>query len=188
MLVDNGVASAQQLNTLLLDNESALKTLVANLVTVSAIQAVPVRLNGLRYILTIYPSTVYDGFKPAPGDGKAHFAIDGPNRTRRRQLCDACLQPNEPRLHRLAEWQQQRALRAHQHQGVCVVTAGPASSKGTATIKAKFNAFCNPNSPSYTAGSDVRGAQNAPRPPGDTTAFPAGLTRVRAERLARRIE
>lgn len=169
LLIDNGVASAQQLNTLLLNNESALQTLVSNLVTVSAIQAVPVRLNGLRYILTIYPSTVYDGFKPAPGDGKAHFAIDTdqnpPN------CATLAASPTAPGYVAPPGGDSSQATYAKTNtRGVRRDGSGRYPSTGD--IQAKINAFCNPKSPQYTAGSDVRGAQNAPRPPGDDTAFP----------------
>jgi phospholipid/cholesterol/gamma-HCH transport system substrate-binding protein len=168
MLIDNGVASAQQLNQLLLDNESALTTLASNLVTVSAIQAVPVRLNGLRYILTIYPSTVYDGFKPAPGDGKAHFAIDTdqspPN------CATVASSPTAPGYVQPPNGSNSSTYAKTNTKGVRRDGSGKYPS--TAGIQAKVNAFCNPKSPQYTAGTDVRGAQNAPRPPGDTTAFP----------------
>jgi phospholipid/cholesterol/gamma-HCH transport system substrate-binding protein len=168
LLIDNGVASAQQLNSLLLDNESALTTLASNLVTVSAIQAVPVRLNGLRYILTIYPSTVYDGFKPAPGDGKAHFAIDTdqspPN------CATTASSPTAPGYVQPPNGDNNAPYAHSNTKGVRRDGSGRYPS--TAGIQGKFNAFCNPKSPLYTAGSDVRGAQNAPRPPGDTTAFP----------------
>jgi phospholipid/cholesterol/gamma-HCH transport system substrate-binding protein len=167
-LIDNGVASAQQLNQLLLDNETALTTLASNLVTVSAIQAVPVRLNGLRYILTIYPSTVYDGFKPAPGDGKAHFAIDTdqspPN------CATLASSPTAPGYVQPPGGSNSSTYAHDNSKGVRRDGSGLYPS--TAAIQAKFNAFCNPKSPQYTAGSDVRGAQNAPRPPGDNTAFP----------------
>ncbi len=168
-LIDNGVASSQQLNSLLLDNEHPLSTLVANLVTVSQIQAAPIRLNGLRYILTIYPSTVYDGFKPAPGDGKAHFAIDTdqspPN------CATLASSPTTPGY-------APNATGSNQSNGFATTNEkgvkrdGSGNHPSTGDIQAKFNAFCNPKSSQYTAGSDVRGAQNAPRPPGDDTATP----------------
>ena len=152
----------------MLDNETALTTLASNLVTVSAIQAVPVRLNGLRYILTIYPSTVYDGFKPAPGDGKAHFAIDTDQSPPNCETVAAS--PTAPGYVQPPNGSNSSTYAHSNSRGVR--RDGSGNYPSTADIQAKFNAFCNPSSPQYTAGSDVRGAQNAPRPPGDTTAFP----------------
>lgn len=154
-LIDNGVASAQQLNSLLLENEGPLYTLLSNLVTVSAIQAVPIRLNGLRTILTIYPTTVYNGFRAAPGDNKAHFGIVGPTEAESPPLCETpAANRNAPGYLSTPELQR----RGDDTRGQ--------------DPRAKLNAYCNENDPSYQPGSVVRGAHNAERPPGDDTATP----------------
>jgi phospholipid/cholesterol/gamma-HCH transport system substrate-binding protein len=168
-LIDNGVASSQQLNSLLLDNESALTALAGNLATVSGIQAAPIRLNGLRYILTIYPSTVYDGFKPAPGDGKAHFAIDT-DQSPPNCATDASSPTAPGYVPNATGGNQTNGFATTNQKGV--KRDGSGNHPSTGNIPAKINAFCDTKSPSYTAGTDVRGAQNAPRPPGDTTARP----------------
>jgi phospholipid/cholesterol/gamma-HCH transport system substrate-binding protein len=69
-LFANGVTSAQQLQTLLKDNETDLPVLLSNLVTMGSIQEA--RLPGLRQVLALYPSQVANGFLTAAG-GYAHF-------------------------------------------------------------------------------------------------------------------
>jgi phospholipid/cholesterol/gamma-HCH transport system substrate-binding protein len=152
-IIDRGVVSAKVTQGLIQDNATALTALISNLVTVSQIQAAPVRLNGLRTILTIFPSTVYNGFRAAPGDNKAHFGIVND------QNAPNCKTPassrNGPGY----------VNGANQRDGAN--TAGQ-------SYKAKLNADCllGHNSP-----STVRGGRNAPRPPGDHTGEPQNLPR-----------
>jgi phospholipid/cholesterol/gamma-HCH transport system substrate-binding protein len=152
-LIDNGVKSAQQLDALLKENEGPLFTLLSNLVTVSAIQAAPVRLDGLRTVLTIYPTTVYNGFRAAPGDNKAHFGIVSP--TDQEPMNCATQAPT-----RNAPGYLYPAFRRNGED-----TTGQ-------DLHAKLNADCLlPHSDDQT----VRGARNAPRPPGDTTGEPSSF-------------
>jgi phospholipid/cholesterol/gamma-HCH transport system substrate-binding protein len=72
-LLDNGVASAQQLDTLLKANESSLPVLLSNLVTVGDIQRL--RIPGLKQLLITYPEDIRNGFFNAPGDGTSHFGL-----------------------------------------------------------------------------------------------------------------
>jgi phospholipid/cholesterol/gamma-HCH transport system substrate-binding protein len=152
-LIDNGVKSAQQLDGLLQENEGPLFTLLSNLVTVSAIQAAPVRLDGLRTILTIYPSTVYNGFRAAPGDNKAHFGIVSPA-DQNPKNCDTQAPTRTAPGYLFPKF-----IRDGEN------TAGQ-------DPKAKLNADCLlPHNSDQT----VRGARNAPRPPGDTTGNPSSF-------------
>jgi phospholipid/cholesterol/gamma-HCH transport system substrate-binding protein len=150
-IIDRGVVSANETQRLIQDNAGALGALVSNLATVSQIQAAPVRLDGLRTILTIYPSTVYNGFRAAPGDNKAHFGIindmKAPNCTTQSST------KNGPGFVRTKD----------QREG--------SNTKGQ-SYKAKLDADCllPHNSP-----STVRGGRNAPRPPGDHTGDPSNL-------------
>jgi len=57
-LLDNGVVSAQTLNTLLLQNEQQLPTFFGNLVTLGQLEQV--RLDGLQSILVLYPLMAAD--------------------------------------------------------------------------------------------------------------------------------
>jgi phospholipid/cholesterol/gamma-HCH transport system substrate-binding protein len=70
--LDNGVVSAQELQTLLQDNQTDLPVLLANLVTLGQIQAV--RIPALQTVLTIYPADVANGFLTAQA-GHAHFGL-----------------------------------------------------------------------------------------------------------------
>src|SRR5213079_1159820 len=74
---DNGVKASQQLDTLLKDNQSALPTLLGNLITFNRIQAV--RLPYVRATLELFPSLTAGGFYVTPGDGTAHFGMVNDN-------------------------------------------------------------------------------------------------------------
>ena len=71
-VLDNGVASSRELDSLLKANESTLPSLLGNLVTLGEIQAA--RIPGLRTILVAYPPNVANGFFTAAG-GLAHFGL-----------------------------------------------------------------------------------------------------------------
>jgi phospholipid/cholesterol/gamma-HCH transport system substrate-binding protein len=72
-VLDNGIPAAQQLQTLLADNASALPTLLGNLITFQQIQQV--RLPYVKAILQLLPPQVAGGFLVTPGDGTAHFGM-----------------------------------------------------------------------------------------------------------------
>jgi phospholipid/cholesterol/gamma-HCH transport system substrate-binding protein len=76
-VLDNGVGASKQLAGLLRDNESALPTLLGNLITVNQIQAV--RLPYVRATLELFPSLTAGGFYVTPGDGTAHFGMVSDN-------------------------------------------------------------------------------------------------------------
>jgi phospholipid/cholesterol/gamma-HCH transport system substrate-binding protein len=70
---DNGVTASRQLQTLLVNNESALPTLLGNLITFNSIQQV--RLPYVKAILQLLPPQIAGGFYVTPGDGTAHFGM-----------------------------------------------------------------------------------------------------------------
>ena len=72
-IFDNGITASKQLQTLLVDNESALPTLLGNLVTFNSIQQV--RLPYVKAILQLLPPQIAGGFYVTPGDGTAHFGM-----------------------------------------------------------------------------------------------------------------
>ena len=72
-IFDNGIVASKQLQTLLVDNESALPTLLGNLITFNSIQQV--RLPYVKAILQLLPPQIAGGFYVTPGDGTAHFGM-----------------------------------------------------------------------------------------------------------------
>src|SRR3954462_771657 len=72
-IFDNGIVASKQLQTLLVDNESALPTLLGNLITFNSIQQV--RLPYVKAILQLPPPQIAGGFYVTPGDGTAHFGM-----------------------------------------------------------------------------------------------------------------
>ncbi|HVA61172.1 MAG TPA: MlaD family protein [Mycobacteriales bacterium] len=146
--LDNGVLSAQQLQQLLQANQTDLPVLLSNLVTLAQVQEV--RIPGLKTILALYPSNVANGFLTAgsttPGQpllGHAHFGIA-----------------------------------TTQNPAVCTTGYGttprsnvPSNYGGPANL----NTYCNQSvlaNGGSSGPSDVRGARNSPRPPGDSTENP----------------
>ena len=72
-IFDNGIIASKQLQGLLVDNESALPTLLGNLITFNSIQQV--RLPYVKAILQLLPPQIAGGFYVTPGDGTAHFGM-----------------------------------------------------------------------------------------------------------------
>ncbi|MHB8342391.1 MAG: MCE family protein [Mycobacteriales bacterium] len=138
-LLDNGVGGTAQLQSVLASNAQALPVLLGNLITLGQIQMV--RLPGLKVILLLYPGSVADGFLTAPGDGTAHFGL----------ITDSnpavCTNGYQAVKHRNGSGNNPQ-----------VNDGGPAN----------LNVDCTDKS-SPTTLDDLRGARNAPRPPGDTT-------------------
>ena len=140
---DNGVRSANEVTALLQDNRNALPILLGNLVTVNEIQAA--RIPGLKVLLSLYPASVANGFLASPGDGTGHFGLVA---TDQAPVCtNGYLPPSQWRNNTLDP------------------KANPEAFGG----KANLNTYClEPHDSQVT----VRGARNAPRPPGDDTARP----------------
>ena len=72
-VLDGGVVASKQLQGLLVDNASALPTLLGNLITFQQVQQV--RLPYVKAILQLLPPQVAGGFYVTPGDGTAHFGM-----------------------------------------------------------------------------------------------------------------
>lgn len=153
---DSGVVAAQQLQALFAEIQGPLPNLLGNLITAAQIQAVPVRLDGLRTMFTVYPINVFNGATVTPGDGTAHFGLVLNNTN---NLCrdpkatnpDApgYVQPGQPGFRRLNP---------------------DGSQPGDYGGASKLNVFCNPDGGAYGPDSSSitpRGSRNAPRPAGD---------------------
>jgi len=148
-VLDNGVQSAQQLDTLLTTLRPTLPILLGNLITVGQIQAAPVRIAGLKVTLTEYPLSVKNGtIVTPPGSGFARFGL----------VTQGDSPPGAPVCKQGYESTQRRGN-------------GDASSKPVEGVPPNLNAFCKAPS---NAPTGVRGARNAPRPPGDVELGTAG--------------
>jgi phospholipid/cholesterol/gamma-HCH transport system substrate-binding protein len=149
---DRGIVSADEVRTLLRENSSVLPVLLDNLIAVGRIQAVPVRLDGLRTILTVYPENVYNGFNVVPaGTSASRFGL----------VTDQ--QPPPCQTYASSRSAPGYVPPADRRSGA---GRDPAHDYGGA---AKLNAYCLLP---HGSASDVRGARNAPRPAGDDTDRP----------------
>ncbi|MGH8870348.1 MAG: MCE family protein [Actinomycetes bacterium] len=72
-VLDEGARTSSEVTDLLQTTRPGLSVLVANLLTVSQVQAV--RLPALEQILVTYPANVAGGYTVVPGDGSAHFGL-----------------------------------------------------------------------------------------------------------------
>jgi hypothetical protein len=139
---DNGIAASKQLQGLLVDNESALPTLLGNLVTFNSIQQV--RLPYVKAILQLLPPQIAGGFYVTPGDGTAHFGMV--NQTQQDQPQSPCT----------------NGYTAAQPPGFTPTKLrgndGPSQWGGPANL----DAYCKNDDT-----NDQRGSRYAPRPKGD---------------------
>ncbi|MFL6140043.1 MAG: MCE family protein [Frankiaceae bacterium] len=151
-VLDRGVVASDEVRALLRQSSSVLPVLLDNLVTIGRIQAVPVRLDGLRTILTAYPENVYDGFNVVPaGTAASRFGL----------VTDQ--QPPPCQTYAKDRSGPGYVPPAQRRSGA---GRDPARDDGGT---AKRNAYCLLP---HGATSDVRGARNAPRPAGDDTDRP----------------
>jgi phospholipid/cholesterol/gamma-HCH transport system substrate-binding protein len=151
-ILDSGIVTADQVRALLQENSQTIPVLLDNLVTVGRIQAVPVREAGLKTILTAYPLNVYNGFSVVPaGSAAARFGM-----------------VNDMNAPVCTTYAANRSAPGYIPPKDRRSGAGrdPAADYGGT---AKRNAYCLLP---HSSPSDVRGARNAPRPPGDTTDRP----------------
>lgn len=144
-ILHNGIGSSQQLAALFSGLTTPFGTLLANLTTLSQIQLA--RLPGLKVVLSLYPADVANGFLASPGDGTGHFGLI------LQDPAPVCTKGYIP----ASQWRNN--------------TLNPATSPQNFGGPANLNTYClEPHNSQIT----VRGARNAPRPPGDTTAGPEG--------------
>lgn len=138
---DGGIQSSAELQKLLNDNRSQLPVFLSNFVTLGQIQAA--RIPGLESLLVLYPANVANGYLASAG-GYAHFGlVAAPNPNTK--ACTTGYESTKRRTNRTGDW------------------------NGAANL----NTYCtspDQGGASNPSGSDVRGAQNAPRPAGDSTA------------------
>jgi phospholipid/cholesterol/gamma-HCH transport system substrate-binding protein len=179
-LLDNGVLSAQTLNSLLQDNEKTLPTFFSNLVTLGQLQQV--RLPGLQTILVLYPLLAADtpsALDSTDGSGLADAqfaatttmsapacnlpATDGSEGTSGYQSTTPRVEnPNNPKFTNNSP-----TNKNPQKTGF----GGPANLNTLCTAP---NATSNTTYGASSGTSDYRGAGTVPRPAGDTTGKPGG--------------
>lgn len=139
-LFSNGTQSARETTDLLETNRSALPVLLANLTTVAQIQSI--RLPAIRQILVTYPNVIAGGFTVVPNDGTTHFGFvlsgGGGNPQGTGAAPPPCTEGYETTKRR-----------------------PPTDLK---LREANLNAYCKLKP---ETNRNVRGAQNAPRPPGE---------------------
>lgn len=73
VVLDRGAVASKELQAVVRENDRALGTLLANLVTVG--QVTSARAEGIDQLLITYPEVVAGGFTVVPGDGTAHFGV-----------------------------------------------------------------------------------------------------------------
>lgn len=132
--------------------DTSVGVLLGNLLSVSEIAAAPVRLNGQNNLLVILPLIIQGTFNIQPGDGYTRLGL-------------------------VLTTDQAVCTEGYQSSGrPPVQQKHPSDPAGDPDLRANLNAFCA--SPPST-GIDVRGAANASRPPGDTTARPVPVANPR---------
>jgi phospholipid/cholesterol/gamma-HCH transport system substrate-binding protein len=142
-ILDEGPATLDATRKLIEENQANVGVLLGNLLTVAEIVAAPVRLSGLNRQLVLLPRIVQGTFVIQPGDGYA-------------------------RLGAVIDTSQAVCTKGYESSGTPPVEPINLSSvPGNPSLRANVNAYCA-NKPS--SGIGVRGAANAVRPPGDTTA------------------
>jgi phospholipid/cholesterol/gamma-HCH transport system substrate-binding protein len=151
-LLDNGVTASQQLTGLLQDNANNLPIVLSNLVTLGGIQER--RLSGLQALLIAYPPSV----------------ADGPLLTRSSSV---------PGQEYVGQPVAQFGMVVGSTPPVCTTgygspdTAVP-NDPAHANSPANLNTLCEAPDAGPRGPSDQRGAQTAPRLPGDNTGVRGG--------------
>jgi phospholipid/cholesterol/gamma-HCH transport system substrate-binding protein len=72
-VLDGGIVTAEQVRTLIRENQASISALLANLITSG--QVTVARLDGLEHVLVAYPDNVAGGYTVVPGDGTSHFGL-----------------------------------------------------------------------------------------------------------------
>lgn len=73
VILDRGAVASKELEAVVRENNPALGTLIANLVTIG--QVTSARADGIDQLLITYPEVVAGGYTVVPGDGTAHFGV-----------------------------------------------------------------------------------------------------------------
>ena len=73
VILDRGAVASKELEAVVRENDRALGTLLANLVTIG--QVTSSRVDGIDQLLITYPEVVAGGYTVVPGDGTAHFGV-----------------------------------------------------------------------------------------------------------------
>ncbi|MGH3744726.1 MAG: MCE family protein [Mycobacteriales bacterium] len=170
-LLDNGVVSAQTLQSLLQDNEQTLPTFFSNLVTLGRIQEV--RLDGLHTILVLYPLLAADtptALDPTDGSGlaTAQFAAtltSSPNSCDNRTNPDSGYQSTNRRTENPDK----------------ASNFGGAANLNTMCLAPDQAPTANQQTPKGNGTTDYRGSATFPRPPGDNTGTQGGAIGTKAD-------
>lgn len=142
-ILDEAPGALDAVRTLLTDNQPAIGVLLGNLLTVTDVVANPIRLQGVNTELVLLPRIVQGTFNIQPGDGYA-------------------------RLGAVVDTSSRICTKGYESSGTPPLQARDVSSvPGNPSLRANLNASCTEPA---SAGVDVRGAANVPRPPGDDTA------------------
>lgn len=143
VILRTGPTTLTAVSKLLADNEASVGVLLGNLLSVGEIVAQPIRLRGLNTLLVLLPRMLQASFNIAPGDGYARLGV-------------------------VVDPAQAVCTRGYESSGAPPTQPAELSDvPGNPALRANVNAFC---AESPSSGIAVRGAANAPRPPGDTTA------------------
>lgn len=142
VILRTGPTTLTAVSKLLADNEASVGVLLGNLLSVGEIVAQPLRLRGLNTLLVLLPRMLQASFNIAPGDGYARLGV-------------------------VVDPGQAVCTRGYESSGTPSTQPAELSEvPGNPDLRANVNAFC---AEPASSGIDVRGAANAPRPPGDTT-------------------
>jgi phospholipid/cholesterol/gamma-HCH transport system substrate-binding protein len=142
-ILADGPETLREVRTLLADNQADIGVLLGNVLSVAEIVAQPIRLRGLTTQLVLLPRIIQGTFNIQPGDGYA-------------------------RLGAVIDTTQAVCTQGYESSGTPPTEGSQLSEEpGNPPMRANLNAYC---ALPPSSGIDVRGAANAPRPPGDTTA------------------
>lgn len=169
-LLDNGVVSAQTLQSLLQDNEATFPTFFGNLVTLGQIQML--RLDGLHTILVLYPLLAAD--TPTALD-----ATDGSGLATAQFVATLTNSPNscDNKVNRDSGYQSTKERTENPNGGGF---GGPANLN-TMCLAPDQAPTANQQTPRGNGSTDYRGAATVPRPPGDNTGTQGGAIGTKAD-------
>lgn len=142
-ILAHGPTTLDGVRTLLARNQASVAVLLGNLLSVGEVVAQPLRLRGLNTALVMVPRIVQSTFNIQPGDGYARLGV-------------------------VFDLSQGVCTRGYESSGTPPTQPAELSGvPGNPALRANLNAFC---AEPGTSDINVRGAANAPRPPGDPTA------------------
>lgn len=152
-LLDSAPRTLDDVAAFLEHSQTDVGVLLGNLLSTTQIAAAPARLEGQNDLLVIVPLIMQQTFNGAAGDGYTRLGV--------------VLSPN-PKV----------CTKGYETSGQDPPQQiKPPSVPGEPSLRANLDAYC---AEPAASGIDVRGAANAVRPPGDTTARPVPRSNPRA--------